>query len=96
MKNPKVNRFIGYVILFVGFFFFYKGFHANTALDSVNGYDAKLVGIAVILMLVSFGWMLMKVRCPHCGQLLDLKLNNISVCPYCGKMTDGKNDDSEE
>lgn len=85
MKNPKINRIIGYVILFIGFFMFYRGFHYPTQEDPVNGHNPILIGISIIFIIVSFSWMLIKVRCPHCNQLLALKLKNIDVCPNCGK-----------
>lgn len=90
MKNPKINRIVGYVILFIGFFLFYKGFHYPTQEDPVNGHNPILICISIIIVIVSFCWMLIKVRCPHCNQLLALKLKNIDVCPNCGKNTDSK------
>ena len=87
MKNPKLNRFIGYVVLFIGFFVFYKGFHSSTVIDPVNGHDPFLIGISIVIIVASFIWMILKVRCPHCNALLDLKLRNIDKCPYCGKDT---------
>lgn len=90
MKNPNINRVIGYVILFIGFILFYKGFHYPTPEDSVNGHNSFLIGISIITMIVSFAWMLLKVRCPHCNNLLSLKLKNIDVCPYCGNNTNSK------
>ena len=32
MKNPKTNRLIGYIVLFIGFIIWYKGFHSPTEL----------------------------------------------------------------
>ena len=83
--NPNINRTIGYVILFIGFILFYKGFHYPTQEDPLNGHNIFLIGISVIMMIVSMVWMLLKVRCPHCHKLLNLKLYHIDVCPYCGK-----------
>lgn len=90
MKNPTINRILGYVILFIGFFLFYKGFHYPTHEEPVNGHNPIIIGISIIIMIISFAWMLLKVRCPHCNQLLALKLKNIDVCPNCGKNTDSK------
>lgn len=87
MKNPTINRMIGYIVLFIGFFMFYRGFHYPTQEDPVNGHNPILIGISIILIIVSFSWMLIKVRCPHCNQLLALKLKNIDFCPNCGKNT---------
>lgn len=88
MKNPKINRIIGYIIMFIGFYVFYKGAHAGTAPDGVNGTDYTVLTWGLILVIGAFVWMLFTVRCPHCNGLLNLKLGNIDVCPYCGKRTD--------
>lgn len=84
MKDPKINRIIGYVILFIGFGFVITG--------TISG------GIFLVIFYILGGlfvvastvWMIMKVRCPHCGALLHLKLYNIDRCPRCGKSTDPK------
>ncbi len=88
MKKPKINRIIGYVVLFIGFFVFYKGFHSPTAADPVNGQNPLLICISLILIIGAFVWLVLKVRCPHCSKLLNIKLGNIDVCPHCGKNTD--------
>lgn len=88
MKNPKINRIIGYIILFIGFGLFYKGFHAGTAPDGVNGVDAFTVVVACIFIVGAIVWTILKVRCPHCNGMLNPKLTNIDVCPFCGKSTD--------
>ena len=88
MKNPKINRIIGYVVLFIGFFVFYKGFHSATAADPVNGLNPLLICISLVLIIGAFVWVILKVRCPHCGKLLNIKLGNIDICPHCGKRTD--------
>lgn len=87
MKKPGVNRVIGYVILFIGFWLFYKGFHFSTVEDPVNGHNPTYIAISIVLIIISFVWMILKVRCPHCGELLSIKLRNIDHCPYCGKNT---------
>ena len=48
MKNPKINRIVGYVVLFIGFFLFYKGFHYPTQDDPVNGHNPILIGISIV------------------------------------------------
>ena len=88
MKNPKINRIIGYIVMFIGFYVFYKGAHSGTAPNGVDGYDYFVLGIGLILVIVAFVWMFIKVRCPHCNGILNLKLGNIDVCPHCGKHTD--------
>lgn len=88
MKNPKINRIIGYIVMFIGFYVFYKGCHAGTAANGVDGYDYFVIGIGLLLVIGAFVWMLLKVRCPYCNGLLNLKLADISVCPYCGKKTE--------
>ena len=90
MKNPKINRIVGYVVLFIGFFLFYKGFHYPTQDDPVNGHNPILIGISIVMVIASFLWMLKKVRCPHCNILLELKLRTIDICPNCGKNTNSK------
>lgn len=88
MKNPKINRTIGYIILFSGFGFFYKGLHSGTLEDGINSMNLLLVIIAIVFIVFSIIWMILKVRCPHCNRLLNLKLWNIDYCPFCGKRTD--------
>lgn len=88
MRNPKTNRWIGYIILFIGFTIFYKGFHAGTAPDGVNGTNSFIIAVGLVFVISSFVWMILKVRCPHCGKLLELKLYNIDRCPHCGRYTD--------
>ena len=90
MKNPKINRMIGYIILFIGFALFYKGFHAGTAADGVNGVDPFLVIVSLIVVIGAAVWMFLTVRCPHCNCLLNPKLANIDICPQCGKRCDEK------
>ena len=79
---------MGYAILFVGFILFYRGLHCLAQEDPVNGHNSILIGISIIIMIASFAWMLLKVRCPHCNQLLDLRLYNIDVCLYCNQLLD--------
>lgn len=88
MNNPKINRLIGYIILFIGFFLFYRGFKPVGVSDNIADADFVLLTLAVILLVGSTVWMIKKVRCPHCNKLLHLKLYNIDVCPHCGKSTD--------
>ncbi len=88
MKNPKINRLIGYIILFVGFVLFYRGFHYPTENDPVNGHNAVLITVASVMIIGAVFWMVLKVRCPHCNKLLHVRLYNIDICPYCGKRTD--------
>lgn len=88
MNNPKINRLIGYIILFTGFVLFYKGFHSATPADPINGHDPILIVFSIVIIIGSIVWSILKVRCPHCNSMLPLKLYNIDVCPYCGKKTD--------
>lgn len=87
MKNPRINRLLGYVVMFIGFIVFYKGNHAGTAPNGVDGYDYPTIVMGLLLVIAAFVWMFLKVRCPHCNGLLNLKLGNIDVCPHCGKET---------
>lgn len=84
MKNPSINRMIGYAILFISFYLWYKGFHY----DGISEKNNLLIGLAAVVTIVSFVWLLVKVRCPHCHKLLHIKLYDISVCQHCGKETD--------
>lgn len=88
MKNPKLNRLIGYIIMFIGFNIFYKGFHTGTAPNGVDGTDVVIIAVGLIFVIAAFVWMFFKVRCPHCNGLLNLKLGNIDMCPYCGESTE--------
>lgn len=88
MNNPKINRLIGYVILFFGFFLFYKGVKPVSLTDNIADADFVLLELSFVFLIGSFVWMIKKVRCPHCNKLLHLKLYNIDVCPHCGKSTD--------
>lgn len=85
MKNPKINRVIGYIVLFIGFGLFYKGLHAS--IDE-SGIDYFFVVTGLVFVIASIIWMILKVRCPHCGGILNPKLTNIDCCPYCGKNTE--------
>lgn len=87
MKNPRINRIIGYIILFIGFILFYKGFRQYGLDGSFNGKSITLIICASLFVVCSTIWMIGKVRCPHCGKLLDLKLYDISTCKFCGKDT---------
>ena len=85
--NPRTARMIGYIILFVGIIIFGIGCIFVNFENTVSG--IVLCIIAVPVLIASFVWIIRKVRCPHCGALLHLKLYYpISKCPYCGKNTD--------
>ena len=87
MKNPHINRLIGYIVMFIGFHMVYKGSHAGTAPNGVDGYDYFVFGVGILVVVAAFVWMIFKVRCPNCNGVLNLKLGNIDVCPHCGKDT---------
>ena len=87
VKNPTTNRTIGYIILFAGFSLLFWGTHYPTSEDPFNGKSPVLIVLAVILFIAVTVWMIMKVRYPYCGKLLELKLYNIDRCRYCGKKT---------
>lgn len=86
MNDPRVNRLIGYVIFFSSMPFF----GAAVVLTEVAGgiLSMLLLLIGAALFAASVIWMIRKVRCPHCGALLHLKLYSIRRCPYCGRDTD--------
>lgn len=86
MRNPRVNRVIGYAVLFAGFIFFGAGFVLAKGITAVLGIAGCVFGI--LLCIAATVWMIMKVRCPHCNQLLHIRLYDISRCQYCGKSTD--------
>lgn len=88
MNNPKINRLIGYIVLFIGFFLFYKGVKPVSLTDNIADADFVFLALAVGFLVGSTVWMIKKVRCPHCNKLLHLKLYNIDVCPHCCKSTD--------
>ena len=54
--------------------------------------EGQLLLFKVLGVIISTGgaihW-LVTVRCPHCGRLLDLRLNFETYCPYCGEPLDG-------
>ena len=86
MRNPRTARLIGYVIFFASVPLF--GF-AAVLTEVWGGLLSMLLLVAGgVLFAFSIVWMIRKVRCPHCGQLLHLKLYDIRRCPYCGKNTD--------
>ncbi len=85
MNTPRKCRRTGYVILFTGVVLFALGLYPRNTGGKVNVF---LVIVSLIIIAASVVWMIKKVRCPHCGALLHLKLYNIDVCPYCGKNTD--------
>ena len=86
MIDPRKARVIGYIILFASFPFFGTGAVMLEIWGGVLSMLLFLVG--AVLVTVSVIWMIRKVRCPHCGALLHLKLYDISRCPYCNKSTD--------
>lgn len=88
MKDPRICRLIGYVMLFMGFGFVIGGTMCGGGVPGIILYV-----IAGLFCISSLVWMIMKVRCPHCGALLHLKLYDISRCPYCHRST--KPDDNE-
>lgn len=90
MKNPKVNRLIGYLILFIGFVIFYRGAQPVSVTDNPADANFFLIAVSFVFIVGSIVWMVKKVRCPHCNHLLHLKLYNIDVCPNCGKSTDSE------
>ena len=81
--NPRTAR---YIILLVGIIIFGTGCVFVNFENTVSG--IILCIIAVPVLIASVVWMIKKVRCPHCGALLHLRLYPISKCPYCGKNTD--------
>ena len=84
--HPRLARAIGYALMFTGFICVGIGtayLNTNKGIVSVILYC-----LAGILLAFSVIWMIRKVRCPHCGQLLHLKLYDISVCQHCGRSTD--------
>ncbi|MBR6939667.1 MAG: hypothetical protein IKH65_02565 [Clostridia bacterium] len=85
MNTPRKCRRTGYVILFTGVVLFALGLYPRNFGGRANVF---LVIVSLIIIAASVMWMVKKVRCPHCGALLHLKLYNIDVCPYCGKNTD--------
>ena len=87
--DPRLARAIGYAAMFGGFIVVGIGTACFNILEGVV--SLILYGIAGLFLAFSIIWMIRKVRCPHCGQLLHLKLYDISVCPYCGKSTDPNN-----
>ena len=87
MKNPTTNKIIGYIVLFIGFILFYKGFHYPTPEDPVNGHSIPLIVFSIVLVIAAFVWMVVKVRCPHCGGILSPKIESIERCPHCGRNT---------
>lgn len=87
MKDPRVNKIIGYIILAVGLYFVYKGSHYPTEEDPYNGKNYYLLALSAVFLISSLVWMIKKVRCPHCGCILNLKIANIDRCPQCHKKT---------
>ena len=85
MNDPKINRIVGYVIFFIACIIFVLG--------TVSGGPLKVVLYIIggVIAAASVVWMILKVRCPHCGALLHLKLYNIDRCPRCGKSTRSDN-----
>ena len=86
MNKPRVNRVIGYVILFLGFLFIIMGTVCRDRGDGIFSIVCYVFG--GLLDVFSVVWMVLKVRCPHCGAILHFKLYDIRRCPYCGRSTD--------
>ncbi len=85
MNTPRKCRRTGHVIMFTGIVLFALGLYPRNFGGKANVF---LVILSLIIIAASVVWMIKKVRCPHCGALLHLKMYNIDVCPYCGKNTD--------
>ena len=86
-NNPRINRVIGYVILFAGLIPAGTGMtFIKFDINGTLGFVLTVLGFA--LMVLSVFWMIKKVRCPWCGALLPLKLYPIKRCPYCKHETD--------
>lgn len=84
--NPRTARLIGYVLMILSCIVFGTGAACTGVWGGVLSMLLIVAGAA--LFALSTIWMIRKVRCPHCNQLLHLKLYDISVCPYCGRRTD--------
>ena len=84
--NPKLARVIGYAVMFAGFICVGIGTACLNILEGIV--SITIYCFAGFLLMVSVIWMIRKVRCPHCGRLLHLKLYDISVCQHCGRSTD--------
>ena len=84
--SPKKARLIGYGLFLCSIPFLL----VSVICAEIAGGLLSMVFLilAAVMFAVSTVWMLRKVRCPHCGELLHLKLYDISRCPYCGKSTD--------
>lgn len=84
--NPRLARAIGYAVMFAGFICVGIG---TACLNTFEGIKSIIIYcLAGVLLTFSIIWMIRKVRCPHCGRLLHLKLYDISVCQNCGRSTD--------
>ena len=87
-NNPTHNKIIGYLIMILGFIFFVVGVPIALSTGIIRLLGEIICAIGIALLIASTVWMYKKVRCPHCGALLNLKIWPIRKCPYCGKRTD--------
>ena len=88
LNNPSHNRIIGYLIMISGAITFGTGMEIAHMTGIIRLLGEIICVIGIGLFIASIVWMYKKVRCPHCGMLLHLKLYPIRKCPYCGKRTD--------
>lgn len=87
MKDPSINRYVGLFVMFMGLYFVFRGIfsHSETGVSfSINPWALTLAGILIV---GSFVWMMLTVRCPHCHYPLEFQLSAIDICPSCGKCT---------
>ena len=85
MKDPNHAKGILYLILFASFVPFGVG---AAFMESMVWLSVILYVAGGALMIVSLVYGIKNVRCPHCGQLQNLKLWPITTCPYCKKRVD--------
>ncbi|MBR6336381.1 MAG: hypothetical protein IKR76_01470 [Ruminococcus sp.] len=85
MKDPNKAKGIMYVIMFAGFVPFGIG---SAFMEDIPWLAVIFFLLGGALFIASLVYGIKNVRCPHCGQIQNLKLWPITTCPYCKKRVD--------
>lgn len=87
-RDPRHNRIAGCIMTAGGLLLMMRAPRYPTAEDPYNGKNWFLIVLSAAVLIWSVIWMVKTVRCPHCHQILNLKISNIDICPGCGNPVD--------
>ncbi len=87
-RDPRHNRIAGCIMTAGGLALMMRAPRYPTAGDPCNGRNWFLIVLSVAALIWSVIRMVKTARCPHCHQILNLKISNIDICPGCGNPAD--------